>query len=160
MGRHLLEGKSIIEGTGALLEGVNIPFHFWDMLIICYCVESDPEVGELTTDGFKLSIHEQVYDLEATVVVYLLYLLDSIQQHWGLLAIKFLGCTELDVTGHGDKEGYLVDINHICGQGHPSVLCHDGRWYIGGVYLHQAWLTSDSLPFKRTKVRSKDVLSC
>ena len=60
---------------------------FWHMLIIGNSVESDSKASQITMNGLKLSIRKEMEYLEAATVIDLLYFLDSIQQHWCLLAI-------------------------------------------------------------------------
>ena len=92
--RESLKRQSVVDCPGAFLQSTYMSLDFGHVIIVSAGFQGNVEVGEFTTEGLKLPIHDAVHDSEAALSIEIAHLFNRIEEGRSLLVGDHFGRTE------------------------------------------------------------------
>ena len=154
----MLNGQGIVDTAGAFFDGADdVPFNITNMFIIGSSIESDAHRGEVSMEGFKFTIHDDVLNFHTMSLVDGVGASSGCEQGFQFLVIEDFNSAKFDAAGYRNQEGDLIDIHDVTGELYMMALFHDRGGDIGSSEVDSIGRLPNGLAFKGASVGTKDV---
>ena len=131
-------------------------FDVRDMFVTGYGGQIDTQSCKIDSNGIKFTIHDNVFNNEATLSINTSDIFYRCQDRCTSSAQDVFSCPKLDVTGNGNKEFYTVNKHNVTTQGNFTVVTQDSGRNINKRWIDDPRSAANGFPFKRANVRAKN----